>query len=473
MSALPRHDEPIVAIATANGRGAVGIVRVSGQGLAPLVLALCGRSLEPRHATLVAFLDRHGAAIDRGLAIQFPAPYSYTGEDVLELQAHGGPVVMQLLLARCLEAAAGPDASTGRPRLARLRLARPGEFTERAFLNDKLDLAQAEAVADLIDASTEAAARSAARSLDGAFSKEIDALAAKIVELRLLVEATLDFPEEEIEFLERAGARQRLAAAAARIEAVLATARQGALLRDGIRVVLAGQPNVGKSSLLNALAGAELAIVTAIPGTTRDKVGETIQIEGVPIHVVDTAGLREAGDVVEEIGIARSWSAIDEAEAVVFLRDLTRIGDDGYDAGDAGIAERLRPALAAGRVLEVFNKADAASPGTIMAQAAGAIVISAVTGAGLDALRREMLARAGWQTAGEGVFHARARHVDALQRARSHLDAADAHARAGDAALELVAEELRAAHEALGEITGVFTADDLLGAIFSRFCIGK
>ena len=245
MSALPRHDEPIVAIATANGRGAVGIVRVSGQGLASLVLALCGRPLEPRHATLVAFLDRHGAAIDRGLAIHFPAPYSYTGEDVLELQAHGGPVVMQLLLTRCLEAAAGPDASTGRPRLARLRLARPGEFTERAFLNDKLDLAQAEAVADLIDASTEAAARSAARSLDGAFSKEIDALAAKIVELRLLVEATLDFPEEEIEFLERAGARQRLAAAAARIEAVLATARQGALLRDGIRVVLAGQPNVG------------------------------------------------------------------------------------------------------------------------------------------------------------------------------------------------------------------------------------
>ena len=473
MSALPRHDEPIVAIATANGRGAVGIVRVSGQGLAPLVLALCGRPLEPRHATLVAFLDRHGAPIDRGLAIHFPAPYSYTGEDVLELQAHGGPVVMQLLLARCLEAAAGPDASTGRPRLARLRLARPGEFTERAFLNDKLDLAQAEAVADLIDASTEAAARSAARSLDGAFSKEIDALAAKIVELRLLVEATLDFPDEEIEFLERASARQRLAAAAAQIEAVLATARQGALLRDGIRVVIAGQPNVGKSSLLNALAGAELAIVTAIPGTTRDKVGETIQIEGVPIHVVDTAGLREAGDVVEEIGIARSWSAIDEAEAVVFLRDLTRIGDDGYDAGDAGIAERLRPALTAGRVLEVFNKADAASPGRVTAQAAGAIVISAVTGAGLDALRREMLARAGWQTAGEGVFHARARHVDALQRARSHLDAADAHACAGDGALELVAEELRAAHEALGEITGMFTADDLLGAIFSRFCIGK
>ncbi|MEO8526895.1 MAG: tRNA uridine-5-carboxymethylaminomethyl(34) synthesis GTPase MnmE [Caldimonas sp.] len=473
MSALPRHDESIVAIATANGRGAVGIVRVSGRDLAPLVVALCGRLLEPRHATLVAFLDRDGAPIDKGLAIYFPAPHSYTGEDVFELQAHGGPVVMQLLLARCLQAAAEIDAGTGRPRLSQLRLARPGEFTERAFLNDKLDLAQAEAVADLIDASTEAAARSAARSLDGAFSKEVEALASKIVELRMLVEATLDFPEEEIEFLERAGARQRLAAAAAQIEVVLATARQGALLRDGIRVVLAGQPNVGKSSLLNALAGAELAIVTAVPGTTRDKVGETIQIEGVPIHVVDTAGLREAGDLVEEIGIARSWSAIDEAEAVVFLRDLTRIGQADYDVGDARIAARLGPARTAGRVLEVFNKADAASPDTVGALAAGVIVISAVTGDGLGALRRELLARAGWQTAGEGVFHARARHVDALQRARAHLAEADTLARAGDAALELVAEELRAGHEALGEITGTFTADDLLGAIFSRFCIGK
>ena len=438
-----------------------------------MVEALCGRSLEPRHATLTAFLDRTGATIDRGLAILFPEPHSYTGEDVLELQAHGGPVVMQLLLARCLEAATEPDRATGRPRLAQLRLARPGEFTERAFLNDKLDLAQAEAVADLIDASTEAAARSAARSLDGAFSKEIEVLAAKLVDLRLLVEATLDFPEEEIEFLERAGARRRLAEAAAQIEAVLATARQGALLRDGIRVVLAGQPNVGKSSLLNALAGAELAIVTAIPGTTRDKVGETIQIEGVPIHVVDTAGLRDSDDAVEAIGVARSWTAIDEADAVVFLRDLTRRGEADYDAGDARIGARLAAAVKAGRVLEVFNKVDAAEPRALAALSAEAVVISAATGDGLDLLRRALLVRAGWQTAGDGVFHARARHVDALQRARSHLAAADAHAGVGDTALELVAEELRAAHDALGEITGAFTADDLLGAIFSRFCIGK
>jgi len=469
MSATSR--EPIVAIATASGRGAIGIVRISGRGLVGLASALCGRALEPRHATLVSFLDRQGAPIDRGLAIHFPAPHSYTGEDVLELQAHGGPIVMQLLLARCLEASAEADSSG--PRLPRLRLARPGEFTERAFLNDKLDLAQAEAVADLIDASTEAAARSAARSLDGAFSREIDLLAEKIVELRLLVEATLDFPEEEIEFLERAGARRRLAEAKAQIAAVLATARQGALLNEGIRVVLAGQPNVGKSSLLNALAGAELAIVTDIPGTTRDKVGETIQIEGVPVHVTDTAGLREAGDAVEAIGVARSWSAIGEADAVVWLRDLTRIGEPGYDAGEARIVERLTAPVSTGRILTVFNKADAAAPEQIVAQGQNALVVSAVTGAGLERLRAALLARAGWQAAGEGVFHARARHVDALQRAGAHLDAAEAHASVGDQALELVAEELRAAHDALGEITGTFTADDLLGAIFSRFCIGK
>src|SRR5512142_2946977 len=312
---LPRHDEPIVAIATAAGRGAVGIVRVSGRALGPLVEAVCGRPLAPRHATLLPFLDAAGGVIDQGLAIHFPAPASYTGEDVLELQAHGGPVVLQLLLARCLAALPG------------LRLAGPGEFTERAFLKDKLDLAQAEAVADLIEASTEAAARSASRSLAGAFSSEVQALAGALIELRTLVEATLDFPEEEIDFLERADARGRLDRIAARLDAVLERARQGALLREGIRVVIAGQPNVGKSSLLNALAGAELAIVTPIPGTTRDKVAETIQIEGVPVHVIDTAGLREASDEVERIGVARSWAEIENADALVFLHDLTRLGD--------------------------------------------------------------------------------------------------------------------------------------------------
>ena len=472
MDALSRQHDPIIAVATASGRGAIGIVRLSGRALDALIIGVCGRRLEPRRASLLAFVDAVGVPIDRGLAIHFPAPHSYTGEDVLELQAHGGPIVLQVLLARCLEAAAELDPATGLRRLPRLRLAEPGEFTQRAFLNDKLDLAQAEAVADLIDASTEAAARSAARSLDGAFSKTIEALAEKLVELRMLVEATLDFPEEEIEFLERAGARQRLADAAAQLDAVLATARQGALLREGVQVVLAGQPNVGKSSLLNALAGAELAIVTPIPGTTRDRVGETIQIEGVPIHVVDTAGLREVGDEVERIGVARSWSAIDEADVVVFLHDLTRLGDPGYDAGEARIEERIADAMP--RVLHVFNKADAVTASALEAASSGAtLAISAKTGAGLDALRRELLARAGWLAETEGVFVARARHVEALRRARAHLAEADVQARAGDTALELVAEELRAAHDALGEITGTFTSDDLLGAIFSRFCIGK
>ncbi len=469
MLPLARHEDPIVAVATASGRGAVGIVRVSGASLAPLVAAICGRALTPRQATYGPFLDANGAPIDQGLAIFFPAPHSYTGEDVLELQAHGGPVVLQLLLARCLEAAAEPDAS-GAPRLAHLRIARPGEFTERAFLNDKLDLAQAEAVADLIDASTEAAARSAARSLDGAFSGEIDALADALIELRLLVEATLDFPEEEIDFLVSADAQGRLQRAEAGVDAVLSRARQGALLRDGIRVVLAGQPNVGKSSLLNALAGAELAIVTATPGTTRDKVAQTIQIEGVPVHVVDTAGLRDAVDEVERIGVARTWAEIEGADAIVFLHDLTRLGEPGYEAGDAAIAARLPAGLVGeGRLLHVFNKLDLQRSASVD----DGLVVSALSGEGLDALRARLLAIAGWQAAPEGLFIARARHVDALQRARRHLDLAAEHAGRGNAALELFAEELRLAHDALGEITGAFTSDDLLGAIFGRFCIGK
>jgi len=466
---LARRADPIVAIATASGRGAVGIVRVSGMSLAPLIAAICGRTLDPRRATHVAFRAADGSPIDRGLAIFFPAPHSYTGEDVLELQAHGGAVVLQLLLARCLEAAAEPDDATGAERLRGLRIAAPGEFTERAFLNDKLDLAQAEAVADLIDASTEAAARSAARSLEGAFSSEISALVEALVELRMLVEATLDFPEEEIDFLTAADANGRLARAAASLDAVLLRARQGALLRDGMHVVLAGQPNVGKSSLLNALAGAELAIVTATPGTTRDKVGQTIQIEGVPVHVVDTAGLRDALDEVERIGVARSWAEIESADAVVFVHDLTRLGEAAHDAGDLAIAARLPPRLAAeGRVLDVYNKLD-------LRRSAGAsgLAISAATGEGLGELRRRLLALAGWQGAPEGLFIARARHVHALQRARSHLELAARHAALGNRALELFAEELRLAHDALGEITGAFSADDLLGAIFSRFCIGK
>ena len=453
--ALPGcHRDPIVAIASAPGRGAVGIVRASGADLSPLIQAVCGRTLLPRQATLLPFAGADGQPLDRGLAIHFPAPHSYTGEDVLELQAHGGPVLLQLLLARCLQAQPG------------LRLAEPGEFTERAFLNDKLDLAQAEAVADLIDASTEAAARSAARSLSGAFSAEVAQLAARTVDLRMLVEATLDFPEEEIDFLEKANARDKLDAIVAQVAAALARARQGALLREGLRVVLAGQPNVGKSSLLNALAGAELAIVTPIPGTTRDRVAETVQIEGVPLHITDTAGLRhdtEAADEVERIGIGRSWEAIRAADGVLFLHDLTRAGRDAaYDAAEREIDANLPPGVA---VIHVWNKADVAEP------SAPGLAMSARTDQGLQALRQALLQAAGWQAAPEGVFIARARHVQALQRSAAHLEAARAHLTAP--ALDLLAEELRLAHQALGEITGAFTADDLLGEIFGKFCIGK
>ncbi len=458
-SALGRHRDPIVAITTASGRGAVGIVRLSGSDLSGLIVSLCGRSLEPRKATLVSFLDAGGEAIDQGLALDFPAPNSYTGEHVLELQAHGGPVVLQLILGRCLEA----GAHIG------LRLADPGEFTQRAFLNDKLDLAQAEAVADLIDASTEAAARSAGRALAGVFSARIGALSEQFVRLRMLVESTLDFPEEELEFLQKAGARAQLGDLQVALDEVIDGARQGALLRDGMRVVLAGQPNVGKSSLLNALAGAELAIVTAIPGTTRDRVSETIQIEGVPVHVIDTAGLRadeHTGDEVERIGIGRSWQAIGDADAVVFLHDLTRQGESDYDAAEAGIAARL-PMDA---VLHVYNKSDAAALPTLPPHA---ITLSARTGEGLEVLRRELLLRAGWRPLQDGVLIARARHLQALTRAREHLADAIAHAARDDAALDLLAEDLRMAHLALADITGQFTADDLLGEIFSRFCIGK
>jgi len=463
-------DDPIVAIATASGRGAVGIVRVSGRGLRPLIEALCGELPEARRATVLPFLDADRQPLDRGLAIHFPAPHSYTGQDVLELQAHGGVVLLQLLLARCLEAAAEIDPTTGTARLPDLRIARPGEFTERAFLNDKLDLAQAEAVADLIDASTEAAARSASRSLSGAFSIQVGKLRDALIELRMLVEATLDFPEEEIDFLERADAQGRLARIVAELAGVRDRARQGVLLREGIKVVLAGQPNVGKSSLLNALAGAELAIVTPIPGTTRDKVAETIQIQGVPIHVVDTAGLRESNDEVERIGVARSWGEIGDADVVVFLHDLSRVGDPAYDADDARLAERLASQqVVPGHRIDVYNKADIAAA----AVPSDGLRISARTGQGLDTLAGRLLEMAGWRAEPEGVFIARTRHLDALQRTAEHLRLAEAHALQRDAALELFAEELRLAHDALGEITGAFTPDDLLGVIFSRFCIGK
>jgi tRNA modification GTPase len=470
---LPRHQDPIIAIATAPGRGAVGIVRVSGKGLSAFVQALLGKKLKPREATYLPFKDATGSALDQGLAIYFPAPHSYTGEDVLELQAHGGPVVLQLLLSRCLALAQAGNL------LPHLRLAQPGEFTERAFLNDKLDLAQAEAVADLIEASTEAAAKSAARSLSGAFSDQVHSLLDALVNLRMLVEATLDFPEEEIDFLTKADANGQLVRLQGQVTALQKQAGQGALLREGIRVVIAGQPNAGKSSLLNALAGAELAIVTPIAGTTRDKVSETIQIQGVPIHITDTAGLRdnlEASDEVERIGIARAWAEMERADVLLHVHDWAAECDHSLaertrDAR-AGILARIQERVSA-RVprLDVWNKVDAtpAAPPEGDAQ----IALSAKTGAGLEALRAKLLQLAGWQAAPEGLFIARERHVQALAVCREHLGLAAQHLAQQSQSLDLLAEELRLAQNALGEITGEFTSDDLLGVIFSRFCIGK
>jgi tRNA modification GTPase len=477
---LARHHDPIVAVATAPGRGAVGIVRVSGKSITPLIATLCGRQLPPREASYLPFRDAEGVIIDKGLAIHFPAPHSYTGEDVLELQAHGGPMVLQLLLARCLEAAAAIDPATGMPAVPGLRLAQPGEFTERAFLNDKIDLAQAEAIADLIDASTEAAARSAARSMSGEFSLAVEALLERLIRLRMLVEATLDFPEEDIDFLKKADAQGQLSGLLASLDQVMLRAAQGAILREGIKVVIAGQPNAGKSSLLNALAGAELAIVTPIAGTTRDKVSQLIQIDGVPLHVVDTAGLREALDEVEKIGVERAWNEIETADAVLFLHDLAARDERVQPevamksiAEDARIHWAISQKLPEKAVLiDVWNKSDLVDAGARSAGQAG-IVMSAKTGEGLAALRKRLLEAVGWQAAPEGVFMARERHLRALQQVQTQLLTARSQLQASAPALDLLAEDLRQAQLHLSEITGAFSSDDLLGEIFSRFCIGK
>ena len=461
MSLSNKHAHPIAAIATAPGRGAVGIVRVSGKDLAPVMAAVCGKALLPRQASYLPFRDAAGGIIDKGLAIYFPAPHSYTGEDVLELQAHGGPVVLQLLLARCLQAQ------------PQLRVAQPGEFTERAFLNDKIDLAQAEAIADLIDASTETAARSAARSMSGEFSVAVNALLAQLVHLRMLVEATLDFPEEDIDFLQKADAQGQLARLHATLARIAQSATQGSILREGIKVVIAGQPNAGKSSLLNALAGAELAIVTPIAGTTRDKVSQLIQLDGVPLHVVDTAGLREALDEVEKIGVARAWDEIESADAVLFLHDLTQHHAIDYVAADARIQTTLEQKLTQNTpIIDVWNKSDMASPAALAGTSAG-VTLSAKTGAGLALLRQQLLQVVGWQSAPEGVFMARERHVRALASVALQLSKASLQLGATTPALDLLAEDLRQAQLALSDITGQFTPDDLLGEIFSKFCIGK
>jgi tRNA modification GTPase len=460
------NDRAICALATAPGKGAIGVVRVSGpraDEVEAVVAAVIGKRLQPRVATYGPFLTAGGEAIDFGLALLFPAPHSYTGETVLELQGHGGPVVMQMLLQRVL--AAGAEVG--------LRMARPGEFTERAFLNDKMDLAQAEAVADLIEASTEQAARSATRSLQGVFSEQIGALAEQLLALRMLVEATLDFPEEEIEFLENANALGRLSEIEAQLQKVLGTARQGALLRQGLSVVLVGAPNVGKSSLLNALAGSEVAIVTPIAGTTRDRVTQSIAISGVPLNIIDTAGLRETEDPIERIGIERTWAEVERADVVVHLVDgSARLSDPPETAADEALFRQIDARAPAGAArLNVVNKIDLA--GGAATANDNEVRLSALTGDGIDLMRATLLRVAGFHPGAEDVFTARERHLQALREALEHVELARGHGQQGDQALDLFAEEMRLAHLALGRITGTVSADDLLGVIFSRFCIGK
>ena len=473
---LGRHIHPIVAVATAPGRGGVGIVRVSGRSISSFILALCSKPLLPRHATYLAFPDESGQILDKGLAIYFPAPHSYTGEDVLELHAHGGPVVLQLLMERCFGVAAAVSQQ-GQVCLPLLRVAEPGEFTERAFLNGKIDLTQAEAISDLIEASTETAARSAARSMSGEFSKVVNELLEKLIHLRMLVEATLDFPEEDIDFLQKANASGQLSRLQETLASVIQRALQGVVLREGIKVVIAGQPNAGKSSLLNALAGADIAIVTPVAGTTRDKISQLIQIHGVPLHVVDTAGLRQTQDDVEKIGVARAWSEIETADVVLFLHDTTLYSspDPGvaisYAAKDEVIAKTLAKLLPKSTaVIDVWNKSDLV---TGLSIPRNGLLISAKCGAGLEALRQVLLSTVGWQTLPEGVFMARERHLVALKRVAVQLQSAMDQISANQPALDLLAEDLRQAQHYLAQITGVFSADDLLKEIFSRFCIGK
>jgi tRNA modification GTPase len=444
---LPPSSDIIAAIATAPGRGGIGVVRVSGQDLGHIAGGIVGKPLVPRHATYARFLDGNGGVLDEGIVLYFRGPNSFTGEDVLELQGHGGPQVLQLVLDRCLELGA--------------RAAGPGEFSRRAFLNDRIDLAQAESIADLIDAQSKEAARSAVRSLTGEFSGRIHTLVDALIHLRMLVEATLDFPEEEIDFLEKADAFGQLGQIEAHLAEVMQQATRGALLREGLNVVLVGQPNVGKSSLLNRLAGYEAAIVTEIAGTTRDALREAIQIDGIPLHVTDTAGLRDTDDPVESLGIARTWQAVERADVALLLIDAGH----GVGEQEAAILSRL-PAIPR---LTVHNKIDLAGERPRAAPDGSEIWLSAKSGAGMELLLQRLRELAGWQAAGEGVFMARRRHLDALAEAAGHLRAA----RVALPALDIFAEELRLAQNALGLITGEFGADDLLGEIFTRFCIGK
>jgi tRNA modification GTPase len=470
MSVLPSA-APIVAIATPPGRGGIGIVRISGASLAALVATIAGSTPAPRVATRAVFRDAHGAPIDSGLALYFPQPHSYTGEDVVELHGHGGPAVMRLLLARCVELGA--------------RLAEPGEFTKRAYLNGKLDLAQAESVADVIEASTATAVRAAARSLTGEFSREVTAVRDALIELRMYTEATLDFPEEDLDLLREGDVTAKLKAIGSRLDRLLERAREGVILRSGLTVVLVGAPNVGKSSLLNRLVGEDAAIVTAIPGTTRDTIERQIEVAGIPLTVIDTAGLRETQDEVERLGIARTRAAIDRADLALVLVDARE------DATDAALTRA--PAFAVEAIpaslprIVVHNKSDLAfaaphvaryavtadRPDAEASTTATHVWLCALTGEGVALLEAEILRIVGVAHGVEDAYFARQRHLTALEDTGVHLEAAAPHLDARPPALDLFAEELREAQNAVSSITGEFTADDLLGEIFSRFCIGK
>ena len=447
------HTDTIAALATPAGRGGVGIIRVSGPAAKQIATQILGTLPSPRQAYYGSFHDLDGKVIDSGLALYFPNPHSFTGEDVLELQGHGGPVVLDLLLQQTLQLGARP--------------ARPGEFSERAFLNDKIDLAQAEAIADLIEAGSEQAARSAMRSLQGAFSDWVHSTVEALTELRMFVEAAIDFPEEEIDFLADDRVSEKLHHLREEIERVILTAHQGQLLREGMRIVLAGQPNTGKSSLLNALAGRESAIVTEIPGTTRDVLKEEINIDGMPLHIIDTAGLRESVDVVEQEGIRRTWREIEQADCVLLLLD-DRIG---FGAAEQELLSRLPQQLP---VTRVFNKIDlSGSAAEVLEDEHGIkLKLSAKTGEGIALLRDHLKTQVGYQGSADGVFMARRRHLDALERARDHIENGYRQLRTRHAG-ELLAEELRLAQQALGEITGEVSSDELLGRIFASFCIGK
>ena len=450
---LTASTDTIAAVATPPGVGGIGIVRVSGPKTEVIGQQLLGRLPAAREAAFRHFKAADGTVIDEGLALYFPAPGSFTGEDVLELHGHGGPVVLDLLLARILALGARP--------------ARPGEFSERAFLNDKLDLAQAEAVADLIEAGTAAAARAAMGSLQGAFSARIDALVEALIRLRMHVEAAIDFPEEEIDFLADTQIGEQLGRVREDLRILHDVARQGRLLRDGITVVIAGRPNAGKSSLLNQLAGRDSAIVTEIPGTTRDVLRERIQIDGMPLHVIDTAGLRDSTDPIEREGVRRAWAEIEAADRVLLVVDDQK----GFGPEDQRLREQLPQSVP---VTVICNKIDLSGsrPVASSGEHGMAIALSAKTGAGIDLLLEHLKKAVGFESDSEGLFSARRRHLDALVRAAGHLEEARRQLevyRAG----ELMAEELRLAQQVLGEITGVMTSDELLGRIFSSFCIGK